>query len=350
MNLRGVKGASQLKFILCFALSMFFFMSCDTENRRDPLPAGDHSLFIVCEGNYGSRNASLDIIDTFYTDTIHRDVYYRANQTRLGGFAHHMLLVDSFGVITVTQENRIEVFDAVTFKSLQTLQMSSPRHAAYDDGRIFVSCYMDSQIAVILYPQWTLERTVKIMHKPGQIAVMDHKIFIAGSDALFSPGTRPDTVITVMESRNPLNHHTVTAGLTPVDVKTSRSTGFVYIACKGTETAPGYVSVLDPQSEMITGLIGYGESIRPVQIALSDSLLACIKSENGSVRVYSIASGNFIRDISVNAYSVSFCGNQLLVTDARDYLSSGQVIWYDDRFQVKNTYATGIAPAHILCH
>lgn len=323
--------------------------SCDDNESLTILPRGDHSVFIVCEGNYGTENSTLVIIDTSYTDTVHRDVFYRVNQRRLGSHAHRMIMIDSSGIIMVTQSDRIELINANTFEYQAGISVRSPRDAAYYGSRVFVTSYVDSQIVIIAYPQWTIEQTIKIPHKPDCIVLTGNKLLIGNSGALYSSNLQ-DSTITIMDADNPLSHHTIFIGKTPVSIAVSQRDQKAYIACKGSTVASGSIAVLDLQNEQITSRIGTSDGIRPVMLAIYDSLLACIRNENGSVRIYNRLTGMIhMDDINVNAYALGFCAGELLIADARDYISPGRIFWYDTNYRLKNTYKTGIAPAHICC-
>jgi hypothetical protein len=114
---------------------------------------------------------------------------------------------------------------------------------------------MDSQIIVIRYPAWTIENTIKITHKPDQIAAAGNKLFIANSDTFFSFPVQ-DSVITVMDAVNPMNHHTLPIGLTPVDIGVDEQSELVYIACRGSSAIPGKIEVMNAQNEQIVHQIG----------------------------------------------------------------------------------------------
>lgn len=346
-----IHDSRRFLFLLYKGLIVFTVLtiSCDDNESLAILPRGDHSVFIACEGNYGTENSSLVIIDTSYTDTVHQDVFYRVNQRRLGSHAHSMMMVDSFGIIMVTQSDRIEIINANTFDHQAGISIRSPRDAVYYGSRMFVTSYIDSQIVIIAYPQWSIEQTIKISHKPDRIVLAGNKLLIGNSGALYSSSLQ-DSSITIMDADNPQSHHAIFVGKTPVSIAASQEDHKAYIACKGSTTASGSIAVLDLQSEQVTSRIGSSDGIRPVMLAIYDTLLACIRNENGSVRIYNRITGMIQKDdINVNAYALGFCAGELLIADARDYISPGRIFWYDKNFLLKRTYKTGIAPAYICC-
>lgn len=347
-----LNGFRQIKMLACllwtFAAAGMVWLNagCDNENHSSILPNGDHAIFIVCEGNYGTSNASLDIIDTFYTDTIHRNVFNRVNESRLGGYAHRMLIVDTFGLIAVTAHHQVKVIHTGTFELLQTFTVRSPRDAVFSEGSIFISSYMDSQIVIVRYPSWEIQDMKKIAHKPNHLAAMAGKIFISNSDTFFSRAQQ-DTMITVMDALPPYGYHTITAGKTPVDLVADPYQEKVFIACKGSLSESGSILVLDARSEQ--GVLTIAQpDIRPVQLSLHDSLLACIISDNGYVRVYNSRTGDGKGQININASAVAFCGGNLLVADASDYISSARIYMMDTQYTILRSFRTGISPAHIV--
>ncbi len=345
---RQIKTMACLRRIFAVAVWVWLNAGCGSDKDLPDVPEGDQAIFIVCEGNYGASNASLDIIDTFDTDTIHRNVFNRVNGSKLGGYAHRMLILDTIGMVVVTAYHHIKAIHTRTYELLHTIPVRSPRDVVFSDGSVFISSYMDSQIIIAQYPSWEIQSRIKIGHKPNHLAVAAGKIFISNSDTLFTKKLQ-DSVITIMEALPPYNRRAIALGKTPSDLIADPHGERVYIACKGSASEPGSIMVLDAQNEEVVQEIGRGFNIRPVQLALHDSLLACVISENGYVRVFNNRTGLGEGLININASSVAFCGGDLLIADAFDYMSPGRIYMLDGKYAIRRIFRTGTAPAHIVC-
>lgn len=323
-----------------------YWHGCDSDHPPPDLPSGDHAIFIVCSGNYQTSNAQLDIIDTFYTDTIHHSVYRRVNGTALGGYAHRMIVVDSLGIITVTEKNQLTVIHTRDYRHHRSLPVRSPRDVVVQKPRLYVSSYMDSAIVIFGYPSFDKETTIRLRHKAGHLACAGGKIFIMNSDTLFT-SPKSDTLITVMDAQPPYATRSIAVGFSPIDAAVDPQGQYLYIACKGRSTQTGYIAVMEVNNETVHRRIGADEGIRPVRVCVGDSILAIIASDNGFVRVYHRSREERIQVINNPASLIAFCNGELLIGDARDYISSGEILWFDKNYRLRKRYRTGIYPAHI---
>ncbi len=318
-----------------------FLNACSDSKEKSPdLPSVSHA-FIICEGNFGSNNSSLSILDSVESDTTFNNVFSSVNSRKLGDHAHSMLIVDSLGFIAVTNSDKIEVINTNSYESIETLDdIRSPRNIALYNGQLLVTSYVDSLIVAYSFATRTREFTVKLTHKPDEIAVLNDKAYISSS-----PNSN-DSVITVLDLGT-LHTDTVILAKTPVSLAADPSRNYIYAACSGAG-ATGYVAVIDGSTNIVMNKIGEFGNIKPVKVALQDSLLAYITSSNGPIHIYNLNQSLVQSSIPGNYYSIAFGDHELFATDGLDFISNGDLVWFGKNFQVRKKFKVGRAPAAIV--
>ncbi|NUM81557.1 hypothetical protein HUU42_12190 [bacterium] len=325
-------------------LSWMAITGCGASGGGDDfLPAGEQAVFIVCEGNYGASNATLSILETTAYDTTFTDVYKKANGNKLGDMAHSMLMIDSLGFIAVTFSDKIEIINTRTFESEGTIEnIKTPRNLVYANGKLYATSYEDSAVIRIDYSTHVVESSIKLRHRPDEIAVLGNKVFVSNSP------NRNDSVISVIDLASE-RADTIIVGKNPVALVADNARNRIYVACSGLNGGAGFIAVIDANSESMIAKLEEFQSVRPVKLALQDSLLAYISGSN-SLRIYNLNLNAAIKSISNNLtfYSLSFIDGELMATDGLDFVSSGFLYRFDAQFNFKKQYPVGVAPSAIV--
>ena len=144
------------KFFLIPAIAVFatLFSACSNDEPTPP-PANDpetEGLFIINQGNWMAGNSSL----SYYTpddDTVEQEVFFRANDARLGDMAQSMT-IDSKnnGWIVVNNSNVIFAIDVDTYKEKGRITdgIVSPRYIHFvSPTKAYVSQLYTNTIAVV---------------------------------------------------------------------------------------------------------------------------------------------------------------------------------------------------------
>lgn len=318
-----------------------FLSSCSGSNVEPAdLPSVSHA-FIVCEGNFGSRNSSLSVLDSVESDTTFNNVFLTVNNRKLGDHAHSMLVVDSLGFITVTNSDKIEIINTNTYESIETIaNVPAPRNIALYNGQLLVTAYSDSMLVAYSFATRARDFTVKLRHKPDEIAVLNNKAYISSA-----PNSN-DSVITVVDLATLLTD-TIILTKNPISLTADAGRNLVYVACAGSGS-PGYVAVINGSTNIIIEKIGEFNNIKPVKVVLQDSLLAYIASSNGPIQIYNLNQSVILSTIPGNYYSVAFGDHELFATDGLDFISNGDLIWFSRNFQIRKKFKVGRSPAGIV--
>lgn len=165
-------------------LFMAFLPSCDKDNLD--IKGYDFSdsagVFIVNEGNYLQDNASLSFLN-LESMKLYNDVFYSANETRLGDIAYSMLINGNTGYIVINNSGRIYSIDARTgrFKGKLT-GFDSPRYIHIVNGKKgYVTDLYSMKISIIDPSTFEITGAVDVsnsQHSTEQMAGFANYVFI----------------------------------------------------------------------------------------------------------------------------------------------------------------------------
>lgn len=318
---------------------------CDDAGVDDiSWPSGHQAVFVICAGNYGTQNASLSVLDTLEYDTTFVDVFRPVNGRKLGSAASHLLIKDSLGFICVTGSNRVEVIHVRSFKSVRTITgIQTPRQSAAYGQNLFITSYTDSLVYIASVLSGMKETTVKIPFRPNEIQIVDGKAFLSCGPM------DNDTMIGIIDIAGGNAVRTLAVGQRPAALAADTTHHRLIVACTGIQRDSGCIVLVNTLTEKAEHRIGQFENIQPVKVSAFDSLVACIVSDNGPVRIYNLNTFAYIPVHSGSSYAaIGFEKGELFAAEGGDFVTSGRLIRFTANYSVKKTYKVGVAPAAIV--
>ncbi|MFC5408269.1 YncE family protein [Larkinella bovis] len=148
--MKKTKTASGVRLKLALGLLVALNWSCDSEkNEPSPVvPFGTSGVLVLNSGNFSDNNGTI----TYYPSTgspFSYDFFNRVNQRSLTGSVQGYTESDGKGIILVDNttggQDKVEIVDANTFKSLATLKspdIENPRSAVrVGANKVYVSCW-----------------------------------------------------------------------------------------------------------------------------------------------------------------------------------------------------------------
>lgn len=136
-----------------FIVPLFFLASCmKWDYSDDVIDFDDKSsgLFIVCEGNFQYSNSSL----SFYNpsdNTVHNEIFYKANGMKLGDVAQSMTVYDDKAWIVVNNSHVVFAIDPDTYKEIGRItNFTSPRYIHFiSPTKAYVTQLWDNRIFIV---------------------------------------------------------------------------------------------------------------------------------------------------------------------------------------------------------
>ncbi|GAB3277994.1 hypothetical protein GCM10027347_52120 [Larkinella harenae] len=146
MKKKTMLSTSRLK--LALGVLVAFTWSCNNDNNNpEALPYGS-GVLVINSGNFTDNNGSITYLPPT-GNSITYDIFNQVNQRSLTGGVQGYTEADGKGLIlvdnTTAAQDKIEIVDANTFKSLATLrspEIENPRSAIrVSANKVYVSCW-----------------------------------------------------------------------------------------------------------------------------------------------------------------------------------------------------------------
>lgn len=324
----------------------------DTPVTRTPVTAG---LYVLNEGGWGKGNTTLTYYD-FSTSKASTDFYESVNGSKLGDTGNDILIYGSKLYIVVNVSSYVEVAEATTAKSIKKIEMTNggndrqPRYAIPYKNKVLISSY-DGTVAVLDTASLAIDQFITVGSNPEQMEIVGDKLYVANSGGLNFPVY--DSTVSVVDLLTMKETSKIKVGTSPV--KLAAGGGKLFVLCSGNymDIGPQLVSIsltsdIAPVRRDFNGgairyfdgklfaSTGYGAASPGVSV-LSPASLATTTE-------------NFISDGTTvtTPYGLSIDPEtgDVFVTDAKDYVSSGEVFCFDKTGKKKYSFMVtpGIGP------
>lgn len=346
------------------------------------LPLGDNSrsdyagLYLLNEGNMGSNKCTLDFVD-FENGYYVRNLYAEKNPNvvkELGDVGNDVQIYGSKMYAVINCSHKVEVLDARSCQRLGQVDIPNCRYIAFDKGFAYVSAYVgpvgidpNAQLgAVFQVDTATLEITAEVTvgYQPDELLVQDGLIYVANSGGYRKPNY--DYTVSVIDIATMTQIRKIPVGINLHRVRADRY-GKLWVSSRGDyKSVPSRLFVLEkdkrtgrmevsdtldiPCSEMEI----CGDSLYLYSVAWNDA-----SQENSvtygivDVRTGEVVSDSFIKDGTEADIEIPYGlkvnpeNGDIYVTDAKNYVSSGNLLCYGRDGKLKWKVRTGDIPAHM---
>lgn len=342
---------------LLFCLMAFIIASCDEKPvliTPSETGNGNDGLFILCEGLFNQNNSTL----AYYQDgKLESDIFFIANNRKLGDTANDMLLYGGKLYIAVSVSSNIEILDAGSCKSLAVIDMKNgdksrePRCLTAWKEHVYV-CNYDGTVSRIDTTTLEIDGEVRVGRNPDGISCASGKLYVSNSGGLdFS---NPDSTVSVIDIATFKEIKKIPVRANPGRI-CSDGKGCVFVVTRGIfdYNKMDYDTRLhriDTDFDEVT--VTY--DIPVLDMAIDGEYLYLYGYENSSIKVMDVVTGtifndNFICDgTKINkAYSIDVnpSNGQVYICDANDYVTPGTLYCFDPYGYLKYTVSgVGINP------
>ncbi|HMW34099.1 MAG TPA: hypothetical protein PKJ64_07285 [bacterium] len=325
-----------------FAVGIFFSMGCnESDDSFSTIPSGLSSVWIINEGNYGTNNASITLLDTLFEDT----TFSNATGSYLNGSAvHSAVFTDSTTWLMMTGSDKISILHRRTLKAMRTITgIKSPRNGVLYQNNVYVTSYFDSLVIAYNAADYTETNRYKLSHRPDEITALNGLLIVSNSrspDGVLSK----DSVISLIDiTMSDVNAYVI--GSPVVSVCANNPAGKVYIAYTGKSSSAGKIVEWDPLTKVITSEVVSG--INPTFVRMHDSVLVYNTRSNSAIIRYDMKTD--IKITLAGSYFVGApLGEDILAADAQDFLRNGYLYWIRKDGTIRKRYPVGITPSSIL--
>lgn len=339
-----------MKKIKCcvLVLTVAVLASCKKDAAPPAVPQVTTGLYVLSEGSFNQNNTTL----TYYnlgTGTATTDFFANTNGSKLGDTGNDLLIYGGKIYIVMNVSSYVEVADALTAKEVKKIDFKTaggaprqPRFAAAYKNKVLVSSY-DGTVAVIDTASLTIDKFIPVGSNPEQVAVYGNNLYVANSGGL-SPVY--DSTVSVIDLTSFTETRKITVGLNPSSI-TADDAGNIYVGCTGDY---GAISPKLVKVNTGTGAIVASADTAVAKIRFYNGLLYATGGYLGAPFVRTLSTtdfkqtgANFVTDGTViktpYGLTVDNATGDVYITDAVDYISSGQVFCFDKTGKKKFSFS-----------
>lgn len=324
---------------------------------------GGTSFFLLNEGNMGSNKATLD----FYNGphgTYRHNIFPEQNPGvtfELGDVGNDLGVYGSKLYAVINASGLVEVMDAHTARHIHTISIPNCRYLYFHAGKAYVSSYAGpieagnpsarrGLVARIDTATLTIEATCETGYQPEQMVVSEGKLYVANSGGYRAPDY--DHTLSVID----LSTFTLEQS---IDVAPNLHFlrlhgGKLYVGSRGDYAdRPADIYVVNPQTACVEERLGIEAD---AFCFYKETLIALRGGRNGKAVVRYNPVTHMIQDFITDGtltdiqtpygLAIDDKTQRIYITDARDYVSPGRLLCYDENGKLLWETRTGDIPAH----
>ena len=343
------------------------------------VPDPDTSIrgfYLVNEGNMGSNKCTLDYFD-YFTGLYARNFYAERNPNvikELGDVGNDIGIYGSKLYVVVNCSHKVEVLDSRTGTRLGQVDIPNCRYVRFYRGKAYVSSYVgpvlidpDAPKGAVYEVDTTslkVTRKVSVGYQPEEMEIVDDYMYVANSGGYRVPNY--DNTVSVIQMVDFKQVQQIPVGINLHRLKKDRYNK-LWVTSRGDyQSRPSRMYVLDKRrgynQMIVTDTLPFGVSDMSIR---GDSLYFYSTEWNNytqsntitygivDVRTKRLVSDNFITDGTDKEITIPYGiavhpeTGDILVTDAKNYVSSGTLYCFDRQGRKKWSVRTGDIPAHI---
>ena len=333
-------------------------------------------FYLVNEGNMGSNKCTLDYFD-YFTGLYARNFYAERNPNvikELGDVGNDIGIYGSKLYVVVNCSHKVEVLDSRTGTRLGQVDIPNCRYVRFYRGKAYVSSYVgpvlidpDAPKGAVYEVDTTslkVTRKVSVGYQPEEMEIVDDYMYVANSGGYRVPNY--DNTVSVIQMVDFKQVQQIPVGINLHRLKKDRYNK-LWVTSRGDyQSRPSRMYVLDKRrgynQMIVTDTLPFGVSNMAIR---GDSLYFYSTEWNNytqsntitygivDVRTKRLVSDNFIPDGTDKEITIPYGiavhpeTGDILVTDAKNYVSSGTLYCFDRQGRKKWSVRTGDIPAHI---
>lgn len=345
-------------FLSMFLSSMLLFISCEDDNSPDG--RYDKGVFIVNEGAFLAGNGSI----TYYnpiSGAIKQNIFINPAGDFAGDVVQSLIFNEDKAYVVVNGDNKIEVVNASTFKSIQTIvhpDLDKPRYVEIINGKAYISVWgaydeffslIDSYVLVYDLTSNTVVKKIDTNEGTENLLYNGQRLFASN----YNYGSS-STVSVINPSDNSLvGNIQLEAGPAGMVIDAN---GKLWVVCVGGwGAANGQLFRVNPETLVVEDMITI-TGVPGMDIATTPDKQNIIYSVGTSVfsipvsatEAPSVALFNAENVVSNYSLSVDQSNGDIWIGDAPSFSSTGKVYSYSSSGVFSNSFDAGIGPTQIV--
>ncbi|MFR9592162.1 MAG: DUF5074 domain-containing protein [Rikenellaceae bacterium] len=329
-------------------------------------------FFLLNEGNMGNNKCTLDYFD-YQTGVYTKNIYAERNPgvvKELGDVGNDIQIYGDRLYCVINCSNFVEIMDLATAKHIAVVSIPNCRYIVFKDDYAYVSSYAGP---VLIDPNARLGYVAKVDlntlevvgecavgYQPDELVIVGDKLYVANSGGYRVPNYDNTVSVIDLETFTETKQIEVAINLHRLELD---NYGYLWVSSRGDYyDTPSKTFVLDPRTDEVIKEFDLANS----NMWLDDDLLYVYSTEWSwysesmentyaliDTKSQALLDTNFIIDGTqkniVIPYGVAVNPEtkEILVTDAKDYVTPGKLHCYSSDGVLKWSVTTGDIPAHI---
>ncbi len=356
---------SRYKFLAALLIGLLAAQGCVRDpagvEYKTPASAGT-GIYVLNEGLFGRDNSSLTLYDRRTGEVVHGFFQKMNPGLRLGDTANSMTVYGGQAFIVMNGSNTIEIMDLQTARSLGRIRLDgnpSPREAVIlSDTLGYVTALYSDEVIRFHPAKMTVTGRMKVGPAPEGMAVAHNYLFVANSGLgdirASEAGAGTVSVIDLLSEQERLR-----LPVLPNCTRVVRGPdGLVYVAGTGsyTKTVPTGIAVIDPVRLAVIDTIRIED--HPGDFVLARNGFGYVLTGSAVVQfnwqTRTVTDARFIPRDRVDArgwlYALALdeARGELLVANARNFTTNGEVVVFDLNGDMKFRFETRLNPGTIV--
>lgn len=257
--------------------------------------------------------------------------------------------------IIVNVSSTLEVVNPKSGESIKKLDLKTekggrqPRYIVFNKNKAFVSNF-DGTVAVVDTTTLSIEKYIPVGRNPEQMAVANGKLYVANSGGLDYPNY--DKTVSVIDLNTLTETKKITVGDNPRAVVADQY-GDVYVLSSGNYgTIKASMAIIDSKTDAIKSQSDFSGGAIVIH-----GDYAYITASGGAVKLFNVKTEtlekpNFIADgtkiTTPYGIAVDDLTGEVFVSDAKNYITNGEVFCFDKYGNKKYSIKAGINPNNIV--
>ena len=330
-------------------------------------------MYLLNEGNMGSNKATIDYLD-FCNGTYIRNIYGERNPNvikELGDVGNDIQVYGNRLYAVINCSHKVEVMDLRTCRRIGQIDIPNCRYIRFHGNKAYISSYVgpvsidpNAQLGAIFEVDTAtlrITRQVTVGYQPEEFEIIGNYLYVANSGGYRAPDY--DSTLSVVDLTDFRQVKKIPICVNPHRVRKDQYNR-LWITSRGdhkevqpqlTCFSPITNSLLPiANAPAVSEMVIIGDSMYFYGSHWSDETMSNLITYGiFNVRTSTLVSDHFITDgtgknikipygIQVNPYN-----SDIYITDAKNYVSSGQLHCYSREGKRKWSVRTGDIPAHM---
>lgn len=331
-------------------------------------------FYLLNEGNMGSNKSTLDYFD-YESGIYSKNIYAEINPgvvKELGDVGNDIKIYGGKLYSVINCSHFVEVMDVKTAKHLTTISIPNCRYMAFKDNFMYVSSYAgpvkidpNARLGYVAKVDTTTMQVVDtcvVGYQPDEVVIFKNKLYVANSGGYRVPDYDSTVSVIDLNTFKEIKKIPVAINLHRLELDKN---GKIWVSSRGDYYGtPSKTFILDPSTDTVTDTL---HTVANTNMTVSGDSLFIYSTEwsyitNRNTISYAIVdintkrviTRNFITDGTEKKIKIPYGiainprTKEILVTDAKDYVTPGTLYCFTPEGKMKWKVITGDIPAHIV--